>query len=101
MARLSEEFLAKWEDLVDGVEKTDVPVECIKRLVIKLKDGKRRYLNISTLRKKGYDPIELEEVLNDKLAEYDGMIENVDFFVDVEAVAEQIQRETDSILGKL
>lgn len=101
MARLSEEFLAKWEDLVDGVEKTDVPVECIKRLVIKLKDGKRRYLNISTLRKKGYDPIELEEVLNDKLAEYDGMIENIDFFVDVEAVAEHVQRETDSILGKL
>ena len=101
MARLSEEFLAKWEDLVDGVDKTDVPVECIKRLVIKLKDGKRRYLNISTLRKKGYDPIELEEVLNDKLAEYDGMIENIDFFVDVEAVAEQVQRETDSILGKL
>ena len=63
MARLSEEFLAKWEDLVDGVEKTDVTVECIKRLVIKLKDGKRRYLNISTLRKKGYDPIELEEVM--------------------------------------
>ena len=101
MARLSEEFLAKWEDLVDGVDKTDVPVECIKRLVIKLKDGKRRYLNISTLRKKGYDPLELEAVLNDKLAEYDGMIENIDFFVDVEAVAEQVQRETDSILGKL
>ena len=101
MTRLSEEFLAKWEDLVDGVDKTDVPVECIKRLVIKLKDGKRRYLNISTLRKKGYDPIELEEVLNDKLAEYDGMIENIDFFVDVEAVAEHVQRETDSILGKL
>jgi hypothetical protein len=101
MARLSEEFLAKWEDLVDGVEKTDVPVECIKRLVIKLKDGKRRYLNIATLRKKGYDPLELEAVLNDKLAEYDGMIENIDFFVDVEAVAEQVQRETDSILGNL
>ena len=101
MTKLSEEFLAKWEDLVDGVDKTDVPVECIKRLVIKLKDGKRRYLNISTLRKKGYDPIELEEVLNDKLAEYDGMIENIDFFVDVEAVAEHVQKETDSILGKL
>ena len=101
MARLSDEFLAKWEDLVDGVEKTDVPVECIKRLVIKLKDGKRRYLNIATLRKKGYDPLELEAVLNDKLAEYDGMIENIDFFVDVEAVAEQVQRETDNILGNL
>jgi hypothetical protein len=29
------------------------------------------------------------------------MIENIDFFVDVEAVAEQVQRETDSILGNL
>jgi hypothetical protein len=101
MARFSDDFLKKWEDLVDGVEKTDVPIECIKRLVIKLTDGKRRYLNISTLRKKGYDPIELEEVLNDKLAEYDGMIENIDFFVDVEAVAEHVQKETDTILGKL
>jgi len=101
MARLSDDFFAKWEDLVDGVEKTDVPVECIKRLVIKLKDGRRRYLNISTLRKKGFDPMELEAILNDKLAEYDGMIENIDFFVDVEAVAEQVQKETDSILGKL
>jgi hypothetical protein len=101
MARLSDEFLAKWEDLVDGVEKSDVPIECIKRLVIKLKSGKRRYLNISTLRKKGYDPLELEQILNDKLAEYDGEIENIDFFVDVEAVAEQVQEVTDSILGKL
>lgn len=101
MARFSDEFLAKWEGLVEDVEKTDIPVHCIKRLVIKLKDGKRRYLNISTLRKKGYDPLELEHVLNQKLSEYDGYIENIDFFVDVEAVAEQVQAETDLILGKL
>ena len=101
MARFSDEFLAKWERLVDNVEKTDIPVDCIKRLVIKLKDGKRRYLNIATLRKKGYDFLELEHVLNQKLAEYDGEIENIDFFVDVEAVAEQVQTETDSLLGKL
>jgi len=101
MARFSDDFLKKWENLVDNVEKTDVPVECIKRLVIKLKDGKRRYLNIATLRKKGYYPEELEQVLNDKLAEYDGNIENIDFFVDVEAVAELVQKETDTILGNL
>jgi|SRR5210317_374212 len=101
MARFSDDFLAKWEVLVDNVEKTDVPVECIKRLVIKLKDGKRRYLNIATLRKKGYYPEELEQVLNNKLSEYDGMIENIDFFVDVEAVAELVQKETDTILGNL
>jgi hypothetical protein len=98
---LSEEFLSRWEDLVEGVEKSDVPVECIKRVVIKLKDGRRRYLNMSTLRKKGMDIFELEGVLNQKLEEYDRDIENVDFFVDVDQVAELIQPETDKILGGL
>lgn len=101
MARFSDEFLSKWEDLVDGVEKSDIPIECIKRIVIKLTDGKRRYLNISVLRKKGHGPDELEGILNEKLKEYDGIIENVDFFIDVEAVAEQVQQETDSMLGNL
>jgi hypothetical protein len=98
---LSEEFLSRWEDLVEGVDKTDVPVDCIKRVVIKLKDGRRRYLNMSTLRKKGLDPIELEGVLNQKLEEYDKQIQNVDFFVDVDQVADLIQPETDKMLGGL
>ena len=98
---LSEEFLSRWEDLVEGVSKTDVPVDCIKRVVIKLKDGRRRYLNMSTLRKKGLDPLELEGVLNQKLEEYDSQIANVDFFVDVEQVADIIQPETDELLRKL
>jgi len=101
MLLLSEEFLSRWEDLVEGVEKTDVPVECIKRVVIKLKDGRRRYLNMSTLRKKGLDAYELEGVLNQKLEEYDENIANVDFFVDVDQVAEIVQPETDKILGGL
>ena len=98
---LSEEFLSRWEDLVEGVDKTDVPLDCIKRVVIKLKDGRRRYLNMSTLRKKGLDIYELEGVLNQKLEEYDRDIANVDFFVDVDQVAELIQPETDKILGGL
>lgn len=98
---LSEEFLSRWEDLVEDVNKTDVPVDCIKRVVIKLKDGRRRYLNMSTLRKKGLDPLELEGVLNQKLEEYDSQIANVDFFVDVEQVADIVQPETDKMLGGL
>lgn len=98
---LSEEFLSRWEDLVEGVDKTDVPIDCIKRVVIKLKDGRRRYLNMATLRKKGLDNYELEGVLNQKLEEYDRDIANVDFFVDVDQVAELIQPETDKILGGL
>ena len=40
MPKLSNEFLRKWENLVEEVDKKDIPVECMKRVVIRLKDGK-------------------------------------------------------------
>ena len=98
---LSEEFLEKWEDLVEGVEKKDIPIECIKRVVIRLKNGRRRYFNMSTLRKQGLNIHELEFALNEKLKRYDANIDGIDFFVDVESVAELIQPETDELLRKL
>jgi|TARA_B110000285_G_C15028399_1_gene565398 hypothetical protein len=98
---LSEEFLEQWEDLVEGVDKKDVPIECIKRVVLRLKDGKRRYFNMSTLRKQGLNIHELEFALNEKLKKYDKDIDGVDFFVDVESVAGMVQPGTDEILGKL
>ena len=98
---LSEEFLEKWEDLVEGVEKKDIPIECIKRVVIRLKSVRRRYFNMSTLRKQGLNLHELEFALNEKLKRYDTDIDGIDFFVDVESVAELIQPETDELLRKL
>ena len=32
---LSEEFLEKWEDLVEGVEKKDIPIEFLKEVASK------------------------------------------------------------------
>ncbi len=101
MSRLSDEFLLKWEKLIEGVDKKDIPIECIKRVVIRLKGGRRRYFNMSILAKKGLDVFQLESALNTKLQQYDGEIEDVDFFVDVERVAELVQPSTDEILSKL
>jgi|TARA_R110000824_G_scaffold32972_1_gene106219 hypothetical protein len=99
--RLSDDFLLKWEKLIEGVDKKDIPIECIKRVVIRLTDGRRRYFNMSILAKKGLDVHQLESALNNKLQQYDGEIQDVDFFVDVEKVAELIQPSTDEILSKL
>jgi len=99
--RLSSEFLEQWEDLVEGVEKKDIPIECIKRVVIKLKDGKRRYFNMTALRKQGLNIHECEFALNERLKQYDPEIQGIDFFVDVAEVAKIIQPETDQILKKL
>jgi len=101
MPRLSNEFLRKWESLVEEVDKKDIPVECMKRVVIRLKDGKRRYFNVTALRRQGLDPEDIEIALDQKLAQYDPHIDGVDFFVDVEAVAEIVQSDTNEILSKI
>ena len=75
MPRLSTEFLRKWESLVEEADKRDIPVECMKRVVIRLKDGKRRYFNVTALRRQGIDPEDIEIALDQKLAQYDPHID--------------------------
>lgn len=101
MPRLSNEFLRKWEDLVEEVDKKDIPVECMKRVVIRLKDGKRRYFNVTALRRQGLEPEDIEIALDHKLAQYDQEVDGVDFFVDVEAVADIVQSDTNEMLSKI
>ena len=43
----------QWEEIVEAVDKTDVPVQCLKRLTIKLENGRRRQISITKLRKQG------------------------------------------------
>jgi len=97
----SDDFLAKWEHIIGDVTKTDVPLECLKKVVIKLFGGRQKTINLRTLLKQGLALEEIEQLLNRTFAEHDREIRDVDFVVDVAAVAEIVQPETDKILGKL
>ena len=82
--------------------KTEVPLECIKKVVIKL-DGslngrRQRTLNLATLRRQGLDLEELEMVLTRTLLELGDTVRDIDFVVDVSEVAKLVQPETDRLL---
>ena len=98
---LSDEFLIKWEHIIDDVSKTDVPLECIKKIVIKLDGGKQKTINVHTLQKQGMQIEEIENMLARTFAELDAHIKDVDFVVDIKSVASIVQPETDKLLGKL
>ncbi len=49
----TDDLLSQWEIIVAEVNKTDVPLECIKKIVFKLTNGKQRTINIHTLKKQG------------------------------------------------
>ena len=97
----NDDFLAKWEHIVKDVNKTDVPLECIKKVVIKFKGGRQQTINLHTLQRQGLDLADIEALLNRTFNEQNDDIRDVDFVVDVTSVAELVQPETDKLLGKL
>jgi len=98
---LSEEFLAKWDHIISEVEKTQVPLKCINKMVIRIVGGRQKTINLARLRKDGLDDDEIEEIMNRNLHILGGSVNNVDFILDVNTVAGIIQPATDKLLKSL
>ena len=99
--QLNDDFLDQWEHIIANVNKTDVPLECIKKVVIKLKEGRQKTINVHGLLKQGLELGEVETMLTRFFQEHDHEIRDVDFVVDISSVAALVQPETDKLLGKL
>jgi len=97
----SDQFLEQWEHIIAEVSKTEVPLECIKKVIITLHGRKRKTLNLQTLRKQGLDLDQIESILSRTLSELDAQVRDVDFVVDVSEVAKLVQPETDRLLKDL
>jgi len=98
---LSDEFLAKWDYIISEVDKTQVPLECINKMIIKVDGGKQKTINLARLRKDGLDNDEVEEILNRNLSMLGESVRTIDFVVDVTTVAGIVQPATDKLLKKL
>lgn len=99
--QFSDEFLEKWEHLINDVDITEVPLECIKKIVINLGSRHRKTINVQTLRKQGLNEAQLEMAVNQILSDYSERMIDLDFVVDVPAVAGIVQQHTDEILKGL
>ena len=99
--QFSEEFLERWEHIIDEVDITDVPLECIKKVVIKLQGKRQRTINLSMLRRQGLDFDEIETVMTRTLTELGDAVRDVDFILDVGVIATIVQPETDKLLKDL
>jgi len=99
--QVSDDFLDQWEHIIDGVNKTDVPLECIKKVVIKLAGNRQKTINLHLMLKQGLALEEIETMLTRHFHEHDHEIRDVDFVVDIKSVASLVQPETDKLLGKI
>ena len=74
--QLNLDFLEKWEHIIAGVSKTDVPLECIKKVVIKFLGqeiditSRLTKEELSLLDKIETDEIEIEDMTFDKTTRF-------------------------------
>lgn len=95
---MSPDVFAKWEDIIEGIEKTKIPVEFIKKIVIKLEGRKQRSINIKSLFRQGLESDEIELAIIRKLDEYDDSMVGIEFILDIEGIAEIVQPVSDELL---
>jgi hypothetical protein len=98
---MSPEVFERWEQIVDTVEKTKIPVQFIKKLILKLKGRRQRTINIQKMVESGLDSEEIELAVVEKLQDYDDQIVNIEFILDIEGIAKEVQSETDLLLKNL
>lgn len=98
---MSPNFFDKWEHILEDVEKSKIPIQFLKKIVVKLKGKRQHTINIASLIKQGLDPDYIEEFVNKKLYELDEDIVTVEFILNIETIADTVQPETDKLLSRL
>jgi hypothetical protein len=98
---MSPDFVSKWEHILEDVEKNNIPIQFIKKLVIKLQGKKQQTVNIMKLLQQGLDPEQIEEALSRKLHELDETVVSIDFILNVQSIADTVQPTTDELLKNL
>lgn len=95
---LDHDFMARWEKIVNDVDKDHCPIACVKKVVFRTKDHKQKTINLRNLRRQGIDDESIERAVGAFIEENEGNIQDMELVLDVEAVAEIIQPQTDKLL---
>ena len=98
---MSPEFIQKWENLLKDVDKQKVPIEFIKKIILRLQGKRQRTINIEKLLDQGLDPDHVEDIISRKIIDLDDEVIGIEFLLNVQSIADVVQPETDKLLNGL
>jgi hypothetical protein len=96
----SDEFYDRWEHLLSTVEIVDVPMRFIKEVEVTFKSGDKTCFDITAMISNGNKPQIIESKIEEYLQNNDPDIRQVDFHINIPAVATEIERKTNKLLDK-
>jgi hypothetical protein len=91
----------QWKRILRDIEKEEIPITLLRAISVNLVDGTIVNIDVKELIKEGHDPEVIEEMLDLRLKALDHIIEDVDFYVDIDDVVKTVQPITDQILKDL
>lgn len=94
----SNEFHSKWEHLINDVEVSDVPMRFIKEVVVYFESGDTVEFDIGAMLDSGNPAEIIEEEIESFLSANDAYIDNVDFHINIPAVADEVSDKTNKLL---
>ena len=95
--QLDDDFLKRWEDIVNDVDKDHCPITCVKKVVFRTRQGQKT-INLRNLRRQGIDDESIEQAVSTFIEDNEPIIRSMELVLDVEAVAGIVQPETDKLL---
>lgn len=97
---LSDEFYDKWQHLLDDIEMSEVPLPFVREISVNLTDGSKTIFDIGSMLGNGNTVREIETAIEDYLSENDSSVSNIDFHIDIQAVADTVTDRVSKILDK-
>jgi Asp-tRNA(Asn)/Glu-tRNA(Gln) amidotransferase B subunit len=95
---LTDDFLQRWGEIVDGVDKNHIPINCVKKIVFRTRAKRQKTINIRRFRDQGVEENAIENAVENYIREHEDDIVSMEFILDIETVAGILQPETDRIL---
>ena len=99
--QLTEDWLKRWEEVIEQVDKDHVPIECVKKVIFRITGGKQKTINLRRLKEQGLDGDAVHDLVDKFVQDNSEFITNMEFVLDIEAVAQLLQPETDNLLKNL
>ena len=98
---IDEQADSDWQDLLDSVDATDVPIEMLKYLRVHLKDGTKMIFPVIKWNKEGTNFDDIKSLVSDWYVKNSKEILGSDFIVNLPKLKDTVKTQTDRILKDL
>ena len=94
-----DDFFNRWESILADADIKSVPINFLKSVKIIMLDGTEENFDVEALQDRGYSIEEVEAFIETFIDTYDEEIDTLDFNINIELIASEIDKRTKRLLG--